>query len=295
MSVEARIRRALLFMPGDDMQKIRKGAGLGVDSVIMDLEDGVALNNKQAARETVREALLDTDLDFGRSERLVRVNAADSGWQHDDIRATAAGKPDGFVLPKVESAREVQQTSSILAAQESALRMRPGTFKLMAIIETARGVLNLAAIAGADKRLVGLMFGAEDLAGSMGAIRTAEGHEVLYGRSVVVLHAAAAGLQAIDSPYVDFKDDKGLKAETLKSMQMGYTGKLAIHPAQIAVIEKVYTPTKAEVKAAQTLVEAHEKHQAEGSGVFALDGKMVDMPLIRQAERVLARAAAADK
>lgn len=295
MPANKRVRRALLFMPGDDLKKIRKGAGLSVDSIIMDLEDGVALNNKPAARQTIRQALADPDLDFGRSERLVRINPAEAGWQLEDIAATIEGRPDGYVLPKVESPDEVQHVAALVADHESRLDLPAGSIRLMALIETGLGVVNIKDIAQADDRLVALVFGAEDLAGSIGATRTPEGMEVFYGRSAVVLHAAAFGLQAIDSPFIDLHDHDRLRLESQASIHMGYTGKLAIHPAQVPIITEVFSPTEEQVDWATRLIAAHDAHQAEGAGTFAYEGQMVDMPMIRRAETILARAAQAQE
>lgn len=287
---ERRLRRALLFMPGDDLKKITRGAGLGVDTIIMDLEDGVALNNKAAARHTVLQALTSKEIDYGTTERLVRVNQPRKGMQAEDVAVTIQGRPDGYVMPKVESAREIQQFSHTLLERELLMGMDVGSIKILAIIETAKGIVNLREIAQADKRLVALLFGAEDLAGDIGATRSREGKEVYYARSAVVIHAAAFDLQAIDTPFVDLSDLDGLRAETAEALQMGYTGKLAIHPKQVGPIVEVFTPTEAEVEAARRLIEAHDAHQAQGTGVFAYEGRMVDMPMIRAAERVLARA-----
>ncbi len=292
---KTRLRRALLFMPGDDLKKISKGAALDVDGVIMDLEDGVAENNKDVARETVMQVLMEGKVDFGHTERLVRVNQSQRGLQAEDIAMTLKGQPDGYVIPKVESVREIYQISHMLLEYEFMLGYEPGSTKLLAIIETARGVVNLREIAQADRRLVALIFGAEDLCGDIGAIRSKEGKEVYYARSAVVIHAAAFGLQAIDTPYVDLHNLEGLRMDTAEAVQMGYTGKLAIHPKQIVSIEDVFTPQDAEIAAAQRLIAAFEAHQASGTGVFAYEGKMVDMPMIRAAQRVLARARAASK
>jgi citrate lyase beta subunit len=286
-----RIRRALLFMPGDDRHKIEKGAGLNVDSVIMDLEDGVALNNKAAARDTIAAAL--REVDFGRTERLVRINPVGSNLEIDDIRLTVAAQPDGYVLPKVESPEQIEAVAAKLEMFESLNDWPPGSIRLLPIIETARGVINLRNIAESSDRLDALIFGAEDLAGDIGATRTAEGWEVFYTRSAVVIHAKAAGLQAIDTPFIALDDTLGLIAQTEGALKMGYTGKLAIHPRQIEPIQAVFTPSMEEIQRAQRLISAHAEHQAVGRGAFALDGKMVDMPMIRAAESVLARARAA--
>jgi citrate lyase beta subunit len=290
MADDGRIRRALLFIPGDDRHKIEKGARLGVDAVILDLEDAVALNRKQAARDTVQTALQDPTLNFGRTERLVRINPHETGWQEEDVKATLPGRPDGYVIPKVESALEVQRVAQILLDGEHAHDIESGTTRLIAIVETARGIVNLKDIAEASERLVALAFGAEDLAGSLGAVRTTNSNEVFYARSALVLHAAAFNLQAIDTPYVDYTDLEGLRVDTRTGMQMGYSGRLAIHPAQVGAIVDVFTPTPDEVERAKALIAAYQAQQASGVGVFSYKGKMVDQPMIRAAEWVLARA-----
>lgn len=287
----SRVRRALLFMPGDERRKIEKGAALAVDSVIMDLEDGVALNHKPAARETVRAAL--GEVDFGARERLVRVNPAGSPFHRDDLQATIDGQPDGYVLPKVESADMVRSLDAWLAAAERRRGWTEGKIVVLALVETALGIVNLreiAAMARSVPRLQALIFGAEDLAGDMGATRTPEGMEVFYAKSAVVLHAKAFGLQAIDTPFVRLDDEAGLISETQQALGMGYTGKLAIHPKQVAPIEQVFTPSAEEVARAQALIDAHEAHQQAGAGVFAYEGRMIDMPMIRAAQAVVARA-----
>jgi citrate lyase beta subunit len=286
-----RIRRALLFMPGDDRRKIEKGAGLDVDSIIMDLEDGVALNNKPAARATIAAAL--RKVDFGRSEKLVRINPVGSGLEGEDLAATLPTRPDGYVIPKVESSAQIHEVAARLENAERKYDWPGDSIRLLPIIETALGVVNLREIAASSPRLDALIFGAEDLAGDIGATRTSDGWEVFYARSAVVIHAKAAGLQAIDTPFVDLNDLDGLAAQTHIAMQMGYAGKLAIHPRQIAPIQEVFTPTADAIARAKRLIDAHNTHQAARTGVFELDGKMVDMPMVRAAESILARARAA--
>ena len=287
--------RTLLFMPGDDLKKITKGAGLVVDAIIMDLEDGVALNQKETARQTVLNALTSTELDFGQTSRIVRLNPPRKGMQAKDIAETIQGKPDAYMLPKVETAREVQNIAHTLIEHELYMGLPPESIKLIAIIETARGVVNLREIAQADSRLVALVFGAEDLAGDIGAVRTTAGWEVFYAKSAVVTHAAAFGLQAIDTPYVDIDNIEGLQEATQQAVQMGYTGKLLIHPKQIAPVAEAFTPADADIARAQEIIALHDQHQADGTGVFRFEGKMVDMPMIRAAERVLGRARLAGK
>lgn len=289
-----RVRRALLFMPGDDRHKIEKGAALDVDSLIMDLEDGVALSRKEAAREGLRDAL--KTIDFGRSERLIRLNPIieDGGMWKDDIEAVIEGKPDGFVVPKVENAEQLATLSEHLSRVERKYGWLPLRLRLLAIIESARGVINLNEIAASTPRLSALIFGAEDLAGDIGAVRTSDGWEVFYARSAVVLHARAYGLQAIDTPYVELtSEDSNLIAAAEQAHYMGYTGKLVIHPRHVDPVQQVFTPSQQEIDEAKALIEAHRQHQEAGEGAFAYKGRMVDMPMVRSAEWVLSRARAA--
>ena len=288
-----RVRRALLYMPGDDMRKIQKAATLGVDCVCLDIEDGTALNRKQAARETIAEAL--NQIDFGASERLVRINPIGSGLETDDVLATIASRPDGYVLPKVESAEQVEWLCWRLTGAEQSRGWPIGSIRLLAIVETACGIVSLREFANCDKRVEALIFGAEDLAGDIGATRTREGREVFYARSAVVTYAAAFGLQAIDMVYVDFKDTDGLTRESLEGAQMGFAGKQIIHPDQVGPVQAAFTPSDEAIARAKRLVEAFEQHQASGAGAFALDGKMIDMPIVKAAQRVLDKAKAARK
>lgn len=288
-----RVRRAILFMPGDDRHKIEKGAALDVDSLVMDLEDGVALNRKAEAREVVRDAL--KTIDFGRTERLVRLNpVVDGGLWEADINAIIEGRPDGFVVPKVESAQQLAILSEHLSRVERKYGWLPLSLRLLAIIESARGVINLDAIATSTPRLSALIFGAEDLAGDIGAVRTPDSWEVFYARSKVVIHARAHDLQAIDTPYIDLTaEDSNLMAAAEQAHYMGYAGKLVIHPRHVDAVQQVFTPSQQEIDRAKALIEAHRQHQAGGEGVFAYEGRMVDMPMVRAAETVLARARAA--
>ena len=293
MKTPMRSRRALLYMPGDDMHKIQKASTLGVDCICMDFEDGVAFNRKAEARRTVVEAL--GSLNFGSSERLVRINPVGSGLEDEDLQAALAGRPDGIVIPKVESGEQIRWTSEGITSYERSSGWPAGGVIIIAIVETARGIVNLQGIAVADQRLRALIFGAEDFAGDIGALRTADGREVLYGRSAVVVHAAAAGLQAIDMVYVDFRDLEGLKTEAIQGVQMGFAGKQVIHPAQVVPVQEAFTPDDEEIQRARRILDAYEQHQTAGQGAFALEGKMVDAPIVKTAERVVARARAAGK
>jgi len=285
-----RPRRALLYMPGDSRRKIEKALTLGVDSICMDLEDGVAASEKAAARTAVAAAL--AELDFGQSEKLVRINAFGTGLEEADLAQTLPGQPDGIVLPKVESAAALHWLDDQIIAAERAQGWPAGRLAIVAIVETARGIVNLAEICQATPRLQALVFGAEDLAGDIGATRTRQAWEVFYARSALITHAAAFGLAAIDMVFVDYHDTDGLTAEALQGAELGYSGKQAIHPNQIAPIQAAFTPSAEAIAQARRLLEAYKRWRAVGVGAFALDNKMVDAPIIKAAERVLAKARA---
>lgn len=277
-----RPRRALLYSPASDWRKMEKAAGLGADCVCLDLEDGVAPERKEEARQMAVRAL--GELDFGRSERLVRINAIGSGLEEADLAALLPTRPNGIVVPKVASGEELQWVEAEMdkaGADEMAV---------IAQIESARGLVNLKEIAARGGRLQALMFGAEDYAADVGARRTPGAEEVFFARSTVRAHAAAYGLQAIDMLWVDFKDAEGLARLAQQSAGLGFDGMQVIHPDQIEIVQRAFTPDEDEVAAARRIVEAYETSLREGKGAFALEGRMVDMPMLRAAERVLSRA-----
>jgi citrate lyase beta subunit len=283
-----RPRRCLLYMPGDSRRKIEKAVTLDVDCICMDLEDGVAPSQKAGARATILAAL--RELAFGRSEKLVRLNPFGSGLEADDLAATLDGHPDGYVLPKVQGAEAIRWLDGELSAAEQARQWPAGNLALIAIVESARGLLNLREICGAASRLQALIFGGEDLAADIGAQRTADAWEVFHARSSIVLHAAAFDQQAIDMVSVDYQDLDRLTREALFGATLGYSGKQAIHPNQVSPIQAAFTPSPEAIAAARRIVEAHTAHEASGVGAFALDGKMVDAPIVKAAQRVLDRA-----
>ncbi len=287
-----KIRRALLYMPGDSRPKIEKAISLKVDSICMDMEDGTAHNRKEKAREVIAEAL--QELDFGRSEKLVRINGIGTGLEADDLSMTLPHHPDGVVIPKVESLADVAWVSEQIEAMELSQGWELNSIRILAILESAKGIANLRDIA-THPRLDALIFGAEDYSASVGAKRTRGGQEVLYARSKVVLHAAVNDLQALDIVFVDFKDSVSLKIEALQGAQLGFTGKQIIHPNQLAPVQEAFSPTDAEINDAQRLLAAFDAAEAEGAGVIAFDGKMVDMPLVKSARNVIERAKAAGK
>lgn len=286
-------RRALLYMPGDDRRKIEKATTLGVDSICMDMEDGVAANKKAEARAVIAQAM--KDLDFGNSERCIRINSIGSGLEKRDLVAALATNPDAIVVPKIESPDQVKWISEHIESYELSSNLKIGGIRLLIGVETAKGILNLKEIAEADKRLEAIIFGAEDYAASIGAVRTKEATEVLYARSAVVTVCAANDLQAIDMVYIDFKDEEGLRVEAEQGAGLGFSGKQVIHPNQVSAAQEAFTPSDSAIEYAKRVVESFESSQKEGKGAYALDGKMIDMPLLKNAQKVLERAKAAGK
>ena len=286
-------RRALLYMPGDDRRKIEKATTLGVDCVCMDMEDGVAITHKTEARAVIAQAM--KELDFGRSERCIRINSVGSGLEKYDLAAALAANPDVVVVPKVETATQVRAISDYIEMYERSARKAMGSIRMLVGVETAKGIMNLKEIAESDRRLEAVIFGAEDYVASIGATRTKEATEVLYARSAVVTACAANDLQAIDMVYIDFRDVEGLRVEAEQGAQLGFSGKQIIHPDQVAPVQEAFTPSDEAIEYAQRVVDAFTASQREGRGAFALDGKMIDMPLLKNAQKVLDRAKAAGK
>ncbi|WP_135364078.1 HpcH/HpaI aldolase/citrate lyase family protein [Halosimplex halophilum] len=280
-------RRSVLFAPGDRPELMQKAPATGADAVVFDLEDAVAPDRKAEAGAAVQEVL--ADLGPGADpEVCVRVRPPGRGAA-DDLDAILAGDAraalDALVLPKAESADDVTDLADLAAERDA-------DPPVLALVETAAGVLHAEAVAAAEPTDA-LIFGAEDLAADIGATRTDEGTEVLHAREHVVLAAAAAGVDAVDTVYTDFEDEAGLRADTEFALELGYDGKLAIHPSQVGPINETFTPDPERVEWAERVLAAKADADTEGRGVFAVDGEMVDAPLVAQAERVMERARAA--
>lgn len=288
--------RSLLFVPGDSEKKLEKGFGAGADVVIVDLEDSVAPQNKVAAREIAARFIAGNRQQTS-SAIYIRVNDLSSGLTDDDLAALVSAKPDGIMLPKSNSGQDVQQLSAKLRVHEAENGLPDGGIKILPIItETAAGVLAAATYAGASARLAGLTWGAEDLSAAIGA-RAARDENGCYtdvfrlARTMTILAAGAAEVAAIDTVFPGFRDMAAFEAECVEAERDGFTGKMAIHPAQVPVINAAFTPSAEAVERSQAIVSAFEA--AGNPGVVGIDGKMYDRPHLRLAERLLARAKAA--
>jgi citrate lyase subunit beta/citryl-CoA lyase len=273
---EISILRSLLFVPGTRPDRFDKALASGADAVIVDLEDSVEPGRKAEARRLVGEWLSTTSASGG--ALFVRINAPGSEWIDDDCEwlRPFAGLIEGVVLPKVEHA----------AAIEGVARGFP-EIAVIPLLETARGILNAADIVSADARIPAVLFGAEDLTAEIGIPRTLDGSEILVARSTVVLAAATIGAEAVDAVWTHLSDMVGLETDAGHARALGFRGKMAIHPDQIPVINHVFSPSAEEIEAARRLVEASREPLERGEGAFRIDGRMVDAPIIKRAERIL--------
>ena len=287
--------RSLLFIPGDDPKKIAKGLASGADALILDLEDSVATSRKAEARALVRETLLARQP--GQPRLVVRVNALRSGDIAADLDGVMPGAPEAIMLPKCEGGADIQHLGALVAVREAENNLPDGGTRIIAIAtETPIALFRLGTIPGASQRLEGLTWGAEDLAGAIGAERNRD-ENGLYtdpfrlARSLALFAAAAADVAPIDTVSVDFRNMEALRAECLAARQDGFTAKMAIHPAQVPVINEVFTPDAAAIAWARKIESYFIEHP--DAGVVGIDGQMIDKPHRIQAARILARAAAA--
>jgi citrate lyase subunit beta/citryl-CoA lyase len=288
--------RSLLFVPGDSEKKLENAFGAGADVVIVDLEDSVAPQNKVLARDTAAHFITE-HRHRTKSAIYIRINDLSTGLTDDDLAALVPVKPDGIMLPKSNSAQDVQHLSAKLRLHEAENGVPDGGIKILPIVtETAAGVLAAATYAKASERLVGITWGAEDLSAAIGArtVRDEDGRYTdvfRFARTMTILAAGAAGVAAIDTVFPDFRDIAGFEAECAEAERDGFTGKMAIHPAQVPVINAAFTPSAEAVKHSLAIVQAFEA--AGNPGVVGIEGKMYDRPHLKLAERLLARARAA--
>lgn len=284
--------RSMLFVPGDSERKMAKAFATGPDAIILDLEDSVAADNRPRGREMVR-AFLDANAPGGAVERWVRVNPTDTADARLDLAAVVGGRPDGIMLPKCADGPDVARLGYMLDALEAREGLEPGAIRILPVAtETPAALFKLDSYVGACDRLMGLTWGAEDLAAEVGAAtnRAPDGQfDDLFrlARSLCLAGAHAAGVTAVDTVWANFRDLDGLLADTRAGRRMGYASRMAIHPDQVAVIHEAYLPTPEEIEHAKKVVAVFEQ---EGVGVAKLDGQMLDMPHLKQARKILAMA-----
>ncbi|RAH99360.1 CoA ester lyase [Acuticoccus sediminis] len=283
--------RSFLFVPGDSEKKLAKAYDSGADVVILDLEDSVSADRKPAARALVREAAADAP-----GTVAIRVNALDTGLVDDDLAAVMAARPAMIVLPKSETGADVAHLSARLSVHEAEQDVADGATRVLAIAtETARAMFGLGTYDAAGPRLAAMTWGLEDLSAALGVSRTRDENgrvtdPFAFARTMCLAGAKAAGVLPIDAVYTDFRNSEGLARESREAAADGFLGKLAIHPAQVAVINEAFTPSAEAVAAARRIVAAFEENP--GAGVVSLDGRMVDRPHLINAQQLLARVGA---
>lgn len=285
MNAPLRPRRSVLYMPGANARALDKARTLDADALILDLEDAVAPDAKELARAQVASALREGG--FGRRECIVRVNALDTPWGLDDVRAIAQAGADAVLLPKVESAAQLAALGEALDAAGA-----PADLPLWAMAETPLGFLRLDAIAGGHARLAAIVVGTSDLVKDLHARHTPARHETLLARSLAVMAARAHGLAVLDGVHLDLNDDAGLQDACRQGRDQGFDGKTLIHPRQIAAANAAFAPTREELDGARKRLDAWKAAQAAGKGVAVVDGALVENLHAREAERLLALAAA---
>jgi citrate lyase subunit beta/citryl-CoA lyase len=275
----------MLFVPGNSMRRIYKAGKLEVDAVILDLEDAVPLSDKETARIFVRDSI--GMLGMGGADVFVRVNALSTGLTEEDLWFTVQEGLTGVVLPKCESKGDVSRLEDTISKLEAERGIEIGSVALLPLIETPRGLINAYEIATSSSRIIALGFGAVDFTRELGTRTTPEGVETLYARSHLVISATAAGIQAIDTPWVDLMDMEGLIRDARLARQLGFRGKMAIHPRQIRPLNEIFTPSDEEIRFARLVVEEFEKAQAAGRGAISVEGTMIDLAGYKKAKELL--------
>lgn len=286
-----RLRRTMMFLPASNPAMVKEAYIYGADSIMFDLEDAVAMTEKDSARFLIHNAL--KTIDYGNTETVVRINPLDTPYGREDIKAVVSAGVDVVRLPKTDSAQDVLDVEKLIEEAEIMYGREVGSTKMMAAIETPIGVLNAKEIAFSSKRLIAIALGAEDFVTNMKTKRYPDGLELLGARSAIILAARAAGIYAIDTVYTDVDNEEGFIKEVEMIKQLGFDGKSVINPRQIDPVHKVYTPQEAEITKSVGLIEAAREAERQGLGVINYKGKMVDRPIIDRAERILALAKAA--
>lgn len=285
-----RLRRTMIFLSAQKPGLIKDPLIYGADSLMLDLEDAVAENQKDAARFSLYHAL--KTVDYGDTEVIVRINGLDTPHWREDVRVCVAAGADGVRIAKCESAGDVIAVEKAIEAAEEEFRKEKGRTLLMAALESPKGILNAQEIAAASERMFGIAISGGDLRRTMQVSPVRGGVELNTARGLVVLAARAAGVQCFDTVFTDLNDEEGFRAEVLLDKQMGFDGKSLVNPRQIAAVHEIYAPSEKEITAAEKIVRAVRENAAKGVGVFTVDGKMIDIAFLPGAERTIALAKA---
>ena len=280
--------RSWMFVPGHRQRMIDKALGLNADAIMLDIEDGVAPNEKDQARKNISESL-GRKKTPGSPARYVRINAIGHPRMDADLDAVVRPGLEGLVLPKVDTVAEARKVDAILTDRESKRRMPSGGIKLLIAIESPKGLLNAPAIAASSSRVTGLMFGAEDFGREIGlpAVREGEARDLIFARSAMVIAAASAHVQAIDGVWVDLNDGPGLLGFAKQSRRLGFSGMSCIHPSQVDAINTTFSPTAEEIDYCQKVLQAFEEANARGDGSIAFGGQLIDRPIVERARRTI--------
>jgi citrate lyase subunit beta/citryl-CoA lyase len=275
----------MLFLPGNTPNMIINGDALGADSIILDLEDAVSPDEKDSARILVRNSI--AEMGFADVEITVRINAIDTAYWKDDLEAIVPLKPDLIMPPKASSAADMQTLDAYIADIERRNGMPVGSVRLIPLIETALGVERAFEIASATPRVAALFLGGEDLTADLRCKRTKAGNEIDYARKRLVCAARAAGVDVYDTPFTDVNDDEGIVIDAEYAKSLGFTGKSAIAPRHVRVINEVFSPSLADVEYAKLVFEAIRIGKEQGKGAVSLRGKMIDKPIVERARQTL--------
>ncbi len=282
--MKERLRRTMMFLPGNNPGMLTDAHIYKPDSIMIDLEDAVSINQKDSARMLVYHAL--KTIDYGNVETVVRINSLDSGLGEKDIEAVVRGGVDVIRLPKTDSAKDIKDVDEIITRVEKEIG-REGETLMMAAIESATGVINAVEIAKASPRMMGIALGAEDYVTNLKTTRSSHGMELFLARSQIVLAARSAGIACFDTVNSNLDDMEQFKEEVKFIKELGFDGKSVIHPKQIAAVNEIYTPSEKDIKKSLRIIAGAKEAERKGSGVISVDGKMVDKPIIERAQRVL--------
>lgn len=280
-----RLRRTMLFLSAQRPGLMKDAYVYGPDSVILDLEDAVAENQKDAARFSLYHNL--RSIDYGETERIVRINGLDTPHWREDVRVSVAGGADGIRIAKCESASDVKTIEQAVEAAEAEFGREPGSMLLMAAIESPRGVLNALDICESSPRLFGVAISGGDYRAAMQTKYYPSGSEMAAARGNLLIAARAVGVQCFDTVFTNLDDMEGFKAEVILNKEMGFDGKSIVNPRQIQIVHDVFTPDAKEIREAEKVVRVIRENAAKGIGIFAVDGKMLDIAFLSGAERTL--------
>ena len=288
-----RLRRSMMFLNAQKPGLIKDPYVYGPDSIMLDLEDAVAMKEKDAARFSLYHAL--QEINYRGVERVVRINGLDSDLWEEDILCSVAGGCDSIRIPKTETAEDVRKVEAVVEAAEQRFGREPGSVLIMAALESARGVLNAFEICTASPRLFGIALSGGDYTKDLQTSITGTGVELMGARQHMIIAARAAGVQCFDTVWTNLNDMEGFRKDVETIKAMGFDGKSIINPRQIPIVHDIYTPTQKEIIFAEKVVREIDEKSAQGIGVFTVDGKMIDIAFYDGAKRTLMLARAAGK